>query len=76
MKVSLEKSKIMVNEFSNSHANVITMNGETLETVDIFKYIGATLTKDGKCEKEIKIRLATVNSAVVNLSTIWKSRSI
>ena len=26
MKVSLEKSKIMVNEFSNSHLNVITMN--------------------------------------------------
>ena len=52
------------------------MNGETLETVDKFKYLGPTLTKDGKSEKEIKIRLATANSALVNLSTIWKSRSI
>ena len=48
MEVSLEKSKIIVNEFSKIHANVITMNGETLETVDKFKYLGATLTKDGK----------------------------
>ena len=56
MEVSLEKSKIMVNEFSNSHTNVITMNGKTLETADKFKYLGSTLTKDGKSEKEIKIR--------------------
>ena len=58
MEVSLEKSKIMVTKFSNSHSNVITMNGETLETVEKYKYLRATLTKDGKSEKEIKIRLA------------------
>ena len=29
------------------------MNGEILETVDKFKYIGVTLTKDGKSEKKI-----------------------
>ena len=52
------------------------MNGETLETVDKFKYLGPTLTKDGKSEMEIKMRLKTSNSALVNLSTIWKSRSI
>ena len=46
----------MVNEFSNSHANVITMIGEILETVDKFTYMGATLTKDVKSEKEIQIR--------------------
>ena len=76
MEMSMEKSKIMVNEFSNIHSNVITINGETLATVDKFKYLGSTLTKDGKSEKEIQIRLATANSALVNLSTIWKSRSI
>ena len=66
----------MVNKFSNSHTNVITINDETLETVDKFKYLGATLTNDGKSEKVIKIRLASANSALVILSTIWKSRSI
>ena len=52
------------------------MNSETLETVDKFKYLGAKLTKDRKSEKEIKIILSTANSALVNLSTKWKSRSI
>ena len=70
MEVSLEKGKIMVNEFSNSHTNVITMNGITLETVDKFKYMGAKLTTEGKSEKEIKIKLQTANSAVVNLRII------
>ena len=59
MEVSLKKSKIMVNYFSNSYSNLITMNSKTLEIVDKFKYLGATLTKTGKSEKEIKIRLAT-----------------
>ena len=52
------------------------MNGLTLETVNKFKYMGATLTKDGQIEKEIKIILVISNSALVNLNIIWKSRSI
>ena len=76
MKMSLEKSKIMVNEFSNSHSNIITINGEILETVDKFKYLVTTLTKDGKSENEINIRLTTANSTMVNQSIIQKSRSI
>ena len=55
------KSMIMVNELLNIHSNVITMNGETLEKIDKFKYMGAILTKDGKSDKEIQIRLATAN---------------
>ena len=51
MEMSLEKCNSMVNEFSNIHANVITMN--------TFKYMGATLTKYGKNEKEIKIRFGS-----------------
>ena len=51
MSLSLEKSKILVNEFSNSHSSVITMNGETLETVDKFKYLGATLIKARKVKR-------------------------
>ena len=52
------------------------MNSESLKIVDIFKYLVAILTKDGKSQNEIKIRLAIANSALVNLSTIWNSRSI
>ena len=52
------------------------MNGEILKQSTNSNNLRATLTKDGKSEKEIQIRLATANSALVNLSTIWKSISI
>ena len=53
-----------------------TMGGNILETVDKFKYLGETLTKYGKIESEIKIRMATATSAVVRLKTIWKRNKI
>ena len=52
------------------------MGGKILETVDIFKYLGITLTKDGKSESEINIRMDTATSALVILKTIWKSNKI
>ena len=54
----------------------IVMGGKILETVDKFKYLGVTLTKDGKRESEIKIRIATATSALVRLKTIWKHNKI
>ena len=46
------------------------MNGETLETVDKLQYLRVKLTIDGQSEKQIKIRLATANSSLVNL-VLW-----
>ena len=51
------------------------MNDEPRGIVDTFKYLYATLMKDVQSEKEINI-MATETSALVSLSTIWKSRNI
>ena len=50
------------------------MNGEPLEEVSTFKYLGATLSKDGTCAAEIRIRIATATAAMVRLGRIWKSK--
>ena len=42
----------------------ITMNGEPLEEVTSFKYLGATLSKDGTCRAEIHIWIATATAAM------------
>ena len=52
------------------------MNGENLEEVDQFKYIGATFTKDGSNDSEIKLRLSQATSAMVMLTTILNSKDI
>ena len=75
MEVSTEKSKVMVNTLDDTTAQIY-MNGEKLEEVSSFKYLGATLTKDGRSLKEIKIRIAMATQAMAKLSKIWKSKEI
>ena len=48
MEVSAEKSKIMTNSTNNTSAD-ISMNGQKLQEVTSFKYLGTTLCKDGTC---------------------------
>ena len=64
MEISHEKSKVMVNERDQVELQrEKTMGGKIVETVDKFKYLRVTLTKDGKSESEIKIIIATTTSA-------------
>ena len=48
MEVSTEKSKIMMNSTNNTSAD-ISMDGRKVEGMTSFKYLGATLCKDGTC---------------------------
>ena len=54
--VSTEKSKIMTNSSNNINAD-IKMNGHKSEEVTSFKYLGATMRKDGTCPAEVRIRM-------------------
>ena len=74
MEVSSEKSKILVNS-SDKSANIM-MNGEQLEEVETFKYLGATITRDGRSTVEVKSRLAMATSSMARLFRIWKSKEI
>ena len=54
MKVSTEKSKIKVHSSTNPSAD-ITIHDEELEEVTCFKYLGATLSKDGTSNTEVRL---------------------
>ena len=75
MEISIENSKVMINSNENQHADIY-IYGCKLEEVEKFKYLGATLTKNGTCDQEVRIRLAQATSAMVRLTTIWKSTHI
>ena len=72
MEISTEKSQILVNSQNNRPAK-IHVKGNTLEEVDQFKYLGVTLTKDGKSTVEIKKRIGMATAAMTRLNVIWKS---
>ena len=52
------------------------INGETMETVTDFIFLGSKITADGDCSHEIKRRLLLGRKAMTNLDSILKSRDI
>ena len=52
------------------------MDGETVETVTDFIFVGSKITTDGDCSHEIKRRLLLGREAMINLDSILKSRDI
>ena len=51
-------------------------DGETMETVSDFIFLGSKITSDGECSHEIKRPLLPGRKAVTNLDSIFKSRDI
>ena len=51
-------------------------NGEKVETVTDFIFLGSKITADGDCSHEIKRRLLLVRKVMTNLDSILKSRDI
>ena len=52
------------------------IDGETLETVSDFIFMGSKITADGDCSHEIKRRLLLRRKVMTNLDSILKSRDI
>ena len=52
------------------------IDGETMETVTDFIFLGSKITADGDCSHEIKRHLLLGRKAMTNLASILKSRDI
>ena len=56
MKINSKKTKVMKVSRVKGEVN-ITINGIKIEQVESFRYLGHTMTEDGRCEKEINSRI-------------------
>ena len=72
LKVNFQKTKIMVTSLITSWQ----IDGETMETVTDFLFLGSKITTDGDCSHEIKRCLLLGRKAITNLESILKSRDI
>ena len=72
LKLSIQKTKIMV----SSPITSWQIDGETMETVRDFIFLGSKITADGDCSHEIKRHLLLGRKAMINLDSILKSRDI
>ena len=72
LKLSIQKTKIMVSGPITSWQ----IDGETMETVTDFLFLGSKITADGDCSHEIKGHLLLGRKVTTNLDSILKSRDI
>ena len=74
MEISAEKTKLMTNNTSGINTE-IKVNGQMLETVTSFKYLGSVKTDEGS-KPEILSRTAQTTAALTRLQPSWNDRSI
>ena len=72
LKLNIQKTKIMAPRPTTSWQ----IDGETMETVSNFIFLGSKITADGDCSHEIKRHLLFGRKAMTNLDSILKSRDI
>ena len=72
LKLNIQKTKIMASGPITSWQ----IDGETMETVRDFIFLGSKITANGDCGLEIKRHLLLERKAMTNLESILKSRDI
>ena len=72
LKLNIQKTKIRASGPITSWE----VDGETVETVSDFIFLGSKITADGDCSHEIKRRLLLGRKVMTNLDSIFKSRDI
>ena len=70
LKLNIQKTKIMTSSPITSWA----LDGETMETVTDFIFLGSKITADSDCSHEIKRHLLLGRKAMTNLDSILKRR--
>ena len=72
LKLNIQKTKIM----ASSPITWWQIDGETVDTVADFNFLGSKITADGDCSHEIKRHLLLGIEVMTNLDSIFKSRDI
>ena len=72
LKLNIRKTKIM----ASSPITSWQIDGETVETVSDFIFLGSKITADGDCSREIKKHLLFGRKVMTNVDSILKSRDI
>ena len=72
LKLNIQKTKIM----ASGPITAWQIDGETMETVTDFIFLGSKITVDGDCSHEIKRCLLLARKVMTNLDNIFKSRDV
>ena len=76
MKINTKKTKTMKFSRTNDTKVKIKIDGEEIENVAKFRYLGALINEDGRDTKEIRSRIGMAKQAFNNLGNVLKNRTL
>ena len=77
LRVNVGKSKVMVCSREGGRAELnVRLNGEVLEEVDSFKYLGSVISKNGGVSVDVRQRVSEGASAYGAMKSIWREREV
>ena len=77
LSINLKKTERMsVSKMKNPPVCSISLGANIIKQVDSFIYLGTVMTHDGKCDEEIKRRIALAKTTFSNLSKVFKNKRL
>ncbi|CAH8613346.1 unnamed protein product [Schistosoma curassoni] len=74
--LSIHKGKTKVLKFKAENSNPITLDGETLEDVESFTYLGSIIDEQGGSDADVKARIGKARASFLHLKNIWNSKQL
>ncbi|VDO95901.1 unnamed protein product [Schistosoma margrebowiei] len=74
--LNIHKGKTKVLKFKTGNRNPITLDGETLEDVGSFTYLGSIIDERGCSDADVKARIGKAWTAFLQLKNIWNSKQL
>ncbi|VDP88555.1 unnamed protein product [Schistosoma mattheei] len=72
--LSIHKGKTKVLKFEAENRNQITLDGETLEYVESFTYLGSIINEQVASDADVKARIGKARVAFLQMKNIWNSK--
>ena len=74
--LNVKKTKLLVTGNTPKSDDDITVDGDTVEEVDKFKYLGSVKSHTASCTSDIKTWIAISKQRIVDLQELWNDRNI
>ena len=77
LRINIRKTKVMkVSKTANGRPLQIYINGDQIETVEKFAYLGSIITNDGRCENEIKRRIGIAKTTFMRMRDFLCNKNV
>ncbi|VDP41175.1 unnamed protein product [Schistosoma margrebowiei] len=74
--LNIHKGKSKILKYNTKNTNPITLNGETLEDMESFTYLGRVIDERGGCDADVKGRIGKARENFLQLKNIWNSKQL